>query len=285
MSEAKGAPDARPDPVLLRLLRFVAAGAADISDDGGDMVLRRPGTGKSGAGRDASRFPVVTVQSAISSGLIMRLENTLSAAAPLAAYLKRAIVKDRDEIFQEQHREVQNVVVDVGEGRQPARRNLNTSPLTSLSRLKERDGTAFFTIDALQAGERLAADFHRAHLNPRVTATWEPRIATRTKGEAGGAFNLTEAAMAARARFSRAADAMGPELSGVAIDVCCFEKGLETVERERQWPARSAKLLLRAALLSLARHYAPQAQGCKRTSHHWGDDDYRPQMARTMAAR
>lgn len=71
------------------------------------------------------------------------------------------------------------------------------------------------------------------------------------QGGGGGLLNLTEAAMAARVRFSRAADAMGPELSGVAIDVCCFEKGLETVERERQWPARSAKLLLRAALLAL----------------------------------
>ncbi len=88
--------------------------------------------------------------------------------------------------------------------------------------------------------------------------------------------------MAARVRFSRAADAMGPELSGVAIDVCCFEKGLETVERERQWPARSAKLLLRAALLALARHYAPPAVRARGNNHHWGDADYRPSMPAGM---
>ncbi|TQN62769.1 hypothetical protein FLX27_04055 [Agrobacterium tumefaciens] len=274
MSEAKTAPAAGRNPLLLRFLRFIAAGMAEISQDGGDMVLRRPAAGK----ERASRFPGGIVRFAVSSGLVDRQGNTLSAAPPLAAYLKRAIAKDRDEIFQEQHRDVQAVVVDVGEGRQSARRNLNTSPLTSLSRLRERDGSAFFTGDALQAGERLAADFHRAHLNPRVTATWEPRIASRTKGEAGGVLDLTEAAMAARTRFSHAADAMGPELSGVAIDICCFEKGLETVERERQWPARSAKLMLRAALLSLARHYAPRPQGTRRTSHHWGDEDYRPSM-------
>jgi hypothetical protein len=283
MSKAKSAPAIPSDPALLRLLRFIAAGTAEISEDGGDIVLRRPEAGRQGAGRPDLRFPAATVRRAVSSGLVERRENTLSAAPPLASCLKRAMVRDRDEIFQEQHWDLQTVVLDVGEGKQPARRNLNTSPLTGLSRLKEKDGTAFFPADALQAGERLAADFHRAQLNPRVTATWEPKIASRTKGEAGGALDLTDAAIAARMRFSRAADAMGPELCGVAIDICCFEKGLETVERERQWPARSAKLLLRAALLSLARHYAPQAQRAKRASHHWGDEDYRPSMA-TMVA-
>ena len=81
------------------------------------------------------------------------------------------MAKDRDEIFQEQHRDMQTVVVDIGDAKQSARRNLNTSQLISLSRLKERDGAAFFPPDALEAGERLAADFHRGHLNPRVTAT------------------------------------------------------------------------------------------------------------------
>jgi hypothetical protein len=59
----------------------------------------------------------------------------------------------------------------------------------------------------------------------------------------------------ARARVSRAARALGPDLAGVALDVCCFGKGLEQVERDRHWPARSAKLMLRTALMALARHY------------------------------
>ncbi|HEX2146380.1 MAG TPA: DUF6456 domain-containing protein [Pseudorhizobium sp.] len=73
---------------------------------------------------------------------------------------------------------------------------------------------------------------------------------------------------------------MGPELAGVAVDVCCFSKGLETVERERQWPVRSGKLMLRTALLALSRHYAPPPRASGRTSHHWGAAGYRPPIGR-----
>jgi hypothetical protein len=65
----------------------------------------------------------------------------------------------------------------------------------------------------------------------------------------------------------------------VLIDVCCFLKGLETVERERQWPVRSAKLILKTALAVLDRHYHPPAFG-RRSPRiiHWGTEDYRPEI-------
>lgn len=79
--------------------------------------------------------------------------------------------------------------------------------------------------------------------------------------------------------MDRAIDAVGPELSGVLIDVCCFLKGLELLEMERGWPVRSAKIVLKTALGVLARHYNPQANtGTNRKVLHWGSTDYRPRM-------
>ncbi|MDS7596503.1 DUF6456 domain-containing protein [Agrobacterium tumefaciens] len=270
MNDIKHAP---ADPDLLRLLRVLAKGAVNSVTDGNEFLLSprdAPGTAK--------RFQAATIGHAVSAGLIVKRGDSLHPAEPLLPFLKRAMLKERDEAFQEQHRVSQTVSVDLDGHAHMARRNILSSPLAALSRLKERSGDAFFPADALEAGERLAVDFHRGHLSPRITASWEPRLARRTKGEAGGAADITDTAMSARLRFTHAADAMGPELSGVAIDVCCFEKGLEMVERERQWPARSAKLLLRAALLTLARHYAPEPRAARRTSHHWGADGYRPSM-------
>ena len=68
----------------------------------------------------------------------------------------------------------------------------------------------------------------------------------------------------------------GPEFAGVLLDVCCFLKGLEDVERERRWPLRSAKVVLQLGLDRLARHYgfASEARGRARAPiRTWLDAD------------
>ncbi|MFH1557038.1 MAG: DUF6456 domain-containing protein [Pseudomonadota bacterium] len=152
---------------------------------------------------------------------------------------------------------VHRILVDGRE--QDVALHLEESPLAWLVRRKGKDGRPL--IDPVQAlaGERLRADFTRAQLTPRVTTNW-----SATGGGGGtGPEAFSDAVLAAKCRVDRAVEAVGPELSGVLLDVCCFLKGLESVESERGWPLRTAKVVLALALDRLAAHYglARAAQG------------------------
>lgn len=272
MTEAIRKPvmDKAADPAfrrhLLRLIRQLARGDCAIAaGEAGEVRL---------IGAEERIYPEAVIAQARSLGLAQLADGRIAASAAASSFLRRALVTG-EEVFVEQHGEIVVTSAEIDGTRQSVRRNLAESPLAVIARMKDREGKPFLPAEALDAGERLAADFTRGQLQPRVTASWEPRLATRAKGTAGGQADIADSAISARNRFSRAVEAMGPELSGVAMDICCFVKGLETVERERQWPARSAKLMLRTALLALARHYAPPAPA-RRQSHHWGADDYRP---------
>jgi Domain of unknown function (DUF6456) len=132
------------------------------------------------------------------------------------------------------------------------------SPLAWLARRKGRDGRALIDPVQLLAGERLRAEFTRAQLMPRITANWSAPVADGRRGASAGAF--TETVVAARQRVRHALEAVGPEFSGLLVDVCCFLKGLAEIERERNWPSRSAKVVLQLGLDRLARHYGLSAE-------------------------
>ncbi|MCB8838856.1 DUF6456 domain-containing protein [Aurantimonas sp. VKM B-3413] len=159
--------------------------------------------------------------------------------------------------------------------------DLDESPLTRLASRRGRGGTPFLSEAEAMAGERLRVDFTRGNLTPSVSQRWdgEPRQAGSRAGARAGAGDLSDSAIDARRRVSDAMTVVGPELSGVLLDVCCFLKGLETVERERQWPARSAKLMLKAGLGMLSRHYgfaSVAAPGGASRIRRWRDEDARP---------
>lgn len=151
------------------------------------------------------------------------------------------------------------------------------TPLDMLARLKARDGSLFLTREAVEAGERLLTDFTRAMMQPRISASLEPRLETRSRGHSSPPSAISDTAIDARRRVARAMKAVGPEFADIALDFCCFMKGLEQIERERQWPVRSAKLMVRAALSALARHYAPPP--ARTGIRSWAAEGYRPEIS------
>lgn len=135
-------------------------------------------------------------------------------------------------------------------GTQVLELDLAESPLGWLATRKGRDGRAMISAAQLLAGERLRLDFTKAGLTPRVTTNWSD-----VGSGGGGPEAFSDMVLAARGRVRAALAAVGPELSGVLLDVCCFLKGLELVEQERGWPSRAGKVVLGLGLDRLAVHY------------------------------
>lgn len=179
-----------------------------------------------------------------------------SNAAPTPATSSALPSQPRPEINPQraQHLRATERIIETEYGRATVTVDDAESPLAWLARRRGRDGRALIAPHQLQAGERLRADFTRAQLMPRTTSNWINPVARRGSG-GGGAGSFTEVMIAARQRVRLALDAAGPEFAGLLLDVCCFLKGLEDIERDRVWPARSAKIVLQLALDRLARHY------------------------------
>ncbi|MEM9574067.1 MAG: DUF6456 domain-containing protein [Pseudomonadota bacterium] len=191
------------------------------------------------------------------------------------AYLKRS----ENNNYPDQHREYATQSIKVSGENQTVLRNIKESPLSSLFHRKAAS-KAWLEAEQFDAGERLRSDFEFSHLMPSITASWDPNANLSSKGGGRNSDdNLTDRVLGARQRLNQAIDAVGPEFSEILLDVCCFLKGMEQVERERQWPRRSAKLLLKAALSALARHYSSrETVTCRSGIQHWAAANYRPKI-------
>ena len=171
-----------------------------------------------------------------------------------------------------------NVTIDGT--RQSVLLNENESPLSRLYYRKTKAGKSYISSHEFEAGERIRRDFERGLLQPKVTADLSSIPGLKGQKAHADPGDLADFALDARNKVYRATETLGPELSGAVIDICCFLKGLETVERERKWPPRSAKLMLKTGLSILARHYGikgyTNAKNTKRTV--WNGQGYRPEF-------
>ena len=211
------------------------------------LVARRGGDGISvGSGRFAAASGRALAVADLATWDAAGTRLTISEAG--RARLRRE-ARPGDLTFANQHRDL--AVVEGGAG--PTLRNAAENPLAWMVRRRDRDGAPLIDAAAFEAGERLRRAMTTAALLPRMGADLgAPRI------DGGGPRDPASAAdhvIAARQRVRGALDAVGSDLSGLLIDLCGFLKGLERIEAERRWPARSAKVVARIALGRLAEHY------------------------------
>ncbi|MGP9821441.1 DUF6456 domain-containing protein [Salinarimonas sp. NSM] len=248
--EALAAPDASGFTDPIDAARVVVRGSAD----------RRGVSLSAGAfpRTDADRLVAADLASWSRTGRARRLEATDAGRA----WLRRGA--DPTEPFAAQHRVGAAAARPDPVDGTPRRVSVNQaeSPLAWLASRRSRDGTPFLSPAAVAAGERLRRDITIAGIMPGVTVDWS-RFGgggSSSGGAPGERQTMTEALVAARQRLARAGDALGGEDLDLLVDVCGFLKGLATIERERGWPARSAKMLVARALDRLARHYGLSAE-------------------------
>lgn len=253
----------RPPSRLLRHLSEPGAYAVDSPLGCGRLALYRRAAGGTTLG--AGYVPVAEADVLVAAGLAAWFTEEGRRRLRLAGI---GAQKPRATVTVMVDGQAQEVMLDERE-----------SPLLWLHRRLRKDGAPQISAAEFTAGERFRADLTLAQMLPRITVNWDAALAAGTHTSGRGPAEASDSSLAARQRVRLACKRLGPELSGLAIDVCGFLKGLDQVERERKWPARSAKVVLRLALSALVEHYGlGERPDLPPLSAAWQAPDARPSI-------
>lgn len=272
-----GGAHARLERGFRRLLAQLAEGGAVVEDGEGGFKL----AGAAKAARIRTCVSRQMVQACRAADLL-RQDGDRLILTDAGHALARRHEADGNEPFRAQHQRRMHGLREVDGVRRTVLLNDGESPLGWLRSRKDRRGKPLIGEAEFEAGERLRADYWFARMSPRITANWSalaPLDRSRRGAPANGAA-LRDDVLAAKDRVMKALGAVGPEVSGVLVDICCELKGLEEAEKTNGWPQRAGKVVLQIALKRLAKHYGliAEERGRRRALRHWGEADYRPHV-------
>jgi hypothetical protein len=244
-----------PDENTIRFVRALRPGA---------RAIRR---GRYFETPDGLRAPAAVIRRLLSAGALSGSSEECGANSETRGWLRRALLEPAE--IAGQHRLIRQVgAVAV---------NLAESPLGRLGAPGPNGGEPFLAPHQVEAGERVRRLVERARLMPRTTMTYSASRVVRTTESAR--TDLSDMALDARREIAKLRQALPEDCAAVVMDVCGLLKGLQQVEQERGWPRRSAKLVLRIGLETLAGYFglSPTAIGhTSEVSRNWMADGARP---------
>lgn len=235
-------------PASRRSIRFVRA----VMNAGEAVRLPAGRYAAKGADRSAT-LEAEEVRALVAAGVLKLDAGICRATVEALSWLKRQLLDEG--AFAAQHRtEVQRADRTLV--------NLAESPLARLAVATRGEAAPFLEPHQVEAGERVRLLAERARLSPRLTMNYSGAH-TASRGSPRGSGDISDLAADARKALAEIHRVLPADCAGVVLDVCGLIKGLQTVEAERGWPRRSAKLVLRIGLEQLAQHYglAPVAVG------------------------
>lgn len=194
-------------------------------------------------------------------GRVMTYVITAAGKAALKRMLAEGGAEADPAPYADQHRDwEERETTEDGRSRR-IRYNLAESPVSALSRRRDRDGKPFLSADLVRAAERLREDFEIAQMGPRIAQNWDRFLTGGDRGGFTADRSPAEGPRAARDRVAAALRDLGPGLGDMALRCCCYLEGLEGAEKRLGWSARSGKIVLRIALMRLKRHYDETGAG------------------------
>ena len=253
----------------------------DLKDEPNNEAWFMAHISQRGEKRFVASLKSADISDLLSRGVLQEVGEIAQITEAGRAFLKRTLFHQGVHASQHQHRAVQQL--NEPTGLREVVVNTKESPLTWLANRKAANGEAMIAPHHLAAGERLRADFEKSHMSSLAHSHWDRAHIAYDRSRSDGALNMSEAMVAAKQRFAGAVEKLGPELSVIAIDVCCEHLGLADIEKRHCLPKRSGKVILRMALNQLARHYGfigvdRATQQLQQRIRHWGAADYRPSL-------
>ena len=126
------------------------------------------------------------------------------------------------------------------------------TPLMTLARRRNKDGTYFLTRALVAAGNRFHDDFEIAQTVRPDGFSHEDWLRCASGAALSGGSEKQQLLIE---RVAATLRDLGPELSDISLRCCCYLDGLELSEQSLGWSARSGKVVLRIALQRLKRYY------------------------------